>query len=67
MQLDLQPVRAMMARLVEHHVSIRHEEQPVIALEKKPVALLKCFCPNIVVTRVTVRSSDSITMDLRVA
>jgi hypothetical protein len=46
MQLDLQPVRAMIARLVEHHVSIRHEEQPVIALEKEAGRVAQVFLPE---------------------
>jgi len=46
MQLDLQPVRAMIARLVEHHVSIRTRNNRSSRSKKKPVALLKCFCPK---------------------
>src|SRR5882724_2144968 len=35
MELDFQAVRTMIARLVQHHVSIRHKKQPAIPLEKE--------------------------------
>ena len=46
MQLNFQPVRTVIARLVQHHVSIRHKKQPAIPLEKKPVALVNCCSPT---------------------
>ena len=35
-QLDLDAVRVMVARLVQHHVPARHHEQAVLPLEEKP-------------------------------
>ena len=46
-QLDLDAIRKVLARLVEHHMAARHEEQPAIALEEEaagvgqPVLLLE--------------------------
>ena len=35
MQLNLQPVREVFARLVEHHVAAGDQEQPLVALKKE--------------------------------
>ena len=35
MQLDLESVREVFARLVDHHVPARDQEQPVVALEEE--------------------------------
>ena len=34
-QLDLQPVRAMIARFVQYHVPARHQEQAILPLEEE--------------------------------
>ena len=35
MQLDLDPVREVFARFVEHHMPARHQKQALITLEEK--------------------------------
>ena len=35
MQLDLDPVRKMLARLVEHHMPAGHQKQPPAAFEEE--------------------------------
>jgi len=66
MRLDLQPVRAMIARLVRHTCRLVTRNNRRSRLKKKPVALVNSCSPNNVATRVTESKSDSITIDLPV-
>jgi hypothetical protein len=35
MQFNFEPVGTMIARFIEHHVSIRHQKQTAVPLEKE--------------------------------
>ena len=61
MQFDLQPVRAMLARLVQDHVALVTRSNRWSRPKKKPVALLTAPAPESARTRVTASSNDSIT------